>query len=54
MAGDSAAGDGGTTRVVIVDDVRVNRESLAAQLGVHGFDTGGAWDLPSLDRKSVV
>ena len=37
-----------TTRVVIVDDVRVNRESLAGQLGVHGLDAHEAWDLPSL------
>lgn len=37
-----------TTRVVIVDDVRVNRESLAVQLGVHGLDAHGAWDPPSL------
>lgn len=48
MAGSFSADDGTRTRVVIVDDVRVNRESLAAQLCVHGFDTGAAWDLTSL------
>lgn len=49
MAGSSAVGDGtATTRVVIVDDVRVNRESLASQLGTVGLDAHGAWDLPSL------
>ena len=34
--------------VVIVDDARLNRECLAAQLSINGIDTAMAWDLPSL------
>lgn len=35
-------------RVVVVDDGRLNRECLVAQLRAHGFDACDAWDLPSL------
>lgn len=35
-------------RVVIVDDARLNRECLAAQLASHGTTTATAWDLSSL------
>lgn len=35
-------------RVVVVDDGRLARECLAAQLSTHGVDTAIAWDLPSL------
>ena len=34
--------------VVIVDDARLNRECLAAQLVVNGIPAAMAWDLPSL------
>lgn len=34
--------------VVIVDDARLNRECLSAQLSINGIDTATAWDLPSL------
>ena len=36
------------TSVVIVDDARLNRECLAAQLAANGIATATAWDLPSL------
>ena len=36
------------TQVVIVDDGRLNRECLAAQLGLHGMSVSTAWDVPSL------
>lgn len=36
------------TRVVIVDDARLNRECLTAQVCAHGLDAVGAWDVPSL------
>lgn len=36
------------SRIVIIDDGRLNRECLAAQLRAHGVDVGEAWDLPSL------
>lgn len=36
------------SRIVIVDDGRLNRECLAAQLRAHGVEAGEAWDLPSL------
>lgn len=35
-------------RVVIVDDARLNRECLAAQLAGNGITTATAWDLSSL------
>lgn len=35
-------------RVVVVDDGRLNRECLAAQLAARGIPTASAWDLPSL------
>lgn len=34
--------------VVIVDDARLNRECLAAQLTINGIAASSAWDLPSL------
>jgi DNA-binding NarL/FixJ family response regulator len=34
--------------VVIVDDARLNRECLAAQLSVKGINAATAWDLPTL------
>lgn len=34
--------------VVIVDDARLNRECLAAQLAANGITASVAWDLPSL------
>lgn len=37
-----------TMRVVVVDDGRLFRECLVAQLGSAGFHTSGAWDLASL------
>lgn len=37
-----------STRVVVVDDGRLNRECLAAQLREHGVGADVAWDLPSL------
>ena len=40
-----------TTRVVVVDDGRLNRECLAAQLQEHGVGADVAWDLPSLFSK---
>ena len=36
------------TRVVIVDDARLNRECLAAQMIANGITADAAWDLPSL------
>ncbi len=36
------------SRIVIVDDGRLNRECLAAQLRAHGVEADEAWDLPSL------
>lgn len=36
------------TAVVVIDDRRLNRECLAAQLRAHGVDAREAWDLPSL------
>lgn len=35
-------------RVVIVDDARLNRECLAAQMIANGVTAATAWDLPSL------
>ena len=35
-------------RVVVVDDGRLHRECLVAQLQAAGFEASGAWDLPSL------
>ena len=35
-------------RVVVVDDGRLQRECLVAQLLAAGFEASGAWDLPSL------
>ena len=43
--------DSAGTRVVVVDDGRLNRECLAAQLRAHGIDAQMAWDLPSLFRQ---
>lgn len=37
-----------TMRVVVVDDGRLNRECLVAQLRAGGFEAVGAWDLASL------
>ncbi len=34
--------------MVAIDDGRLNRECLAAQLRAHGVDAREAWDLPSL------
>lgn len=34
--------------VVIVDDARLNRECLAAQLSLNGIAAATAWDLPTL------
>lgn len=34
--------------MVVVDDGRLNRECLTAQLGARGLDAADAWDLPSL------
>lgn len=34
--------------VVVVDDARLNRECLAAQLSLHGIAAAAAWDLPTL------
>lgn len=34
--------------VVVLDDGRLHRECLAAQLDAHGISADGAWDLPSL------
>ena len=36
------------TRVIVVDDDRLTRECLAAQLVTHGVEAAEAWDLPSL------
>ncbi len=36
------------THVVVLDDCRLARECLAAQLSAHHLDVVGAWDLPSL------
>lgn len=41
-------GDVSGGRIVIVDDGRLNRECLAAQLRAHQVEAGEAWDLPSL------
>jgi DNA-binding NarL/FixJ family response regulator len=38
----------GAVRVLIIDDDRLNRECLAAQLALNGLDVDCAWDLPSL------
>lgn len=35
-------------RVIVVDDDRLARECLVAQLAANGIDAGPAWDLPSL------
>lgn len=35
-------------RVVVVDDGRLSRECLVAQLHLAGMEVGGAWDLASL------
>ena len=35
-------------RVLIIDDGRLSRECLAAQLELNGIDVDCAWDLPSL------
>ncbi|MDQ1322077.1 MAG: hypothetical protein QG655_3322 [Actinomycetota bacterium] len=37
-----------SSRIVIIDDGRLNRECLAAQLRSHGVEADEAWDLPSL------
>lgn len=42
IQGVSAAG------VVVIDDARLNRECLAAQLRAHHVEAREAWDLPSL------
>lgn len=34
--------------MVVVDDGRLNRECLTAQLSAHGLDASAAWDLSSL------
>lgn len=39
---------GGRVRVLIIDDGRLERECLAAQLTLSDLDVGCAWDLPSL------
>lgn len=39
------------TRVIVVDDDRLTRECLAAQLGRQGVQAAEAWDLPSLLSK---
>jgi DNA-binding NarL/FixJ family response regulator len=36
------------TKVVVVDDARLNRECLAAQLSLNGIAAAMAWDLPTL------
>ena len=36
------------TQVLVVDDGRLNRECLSAQLEANGVRTRSAWDLPSL------
>lgn len=47
-------------RIVLIDDDRLARECLTAQLSTHGFDVTEAWDTPSLlmavgaDTPSVV
>jgi len=38
----------GRVRVLIIDDGRLDRECLAAQLAFNGIDADCAWDLPSL------
>lgn len=38
-------------RVIVVDDDRLTRECLAAQLAGHGVEAAEAWDLPSLLGK---
>lgn len=38
----------GGVRVLVIDDGRLNRECLAAQLVLNGLDVDCAWDLPSL------
>lgn len=43
-----AAPDPGGMTVVIVDDARLNRECLAAQLSLNGIAAATAWDLPTL------
>ncbi|MGI9123871.1 MAG: LuxR C-terminal-related transcriptional regulator [Mycobacterium sp.] len=40
-----------TPRVIVVDDGRLNRECLTAQLAAHGIDVYVAWDLPSLFKE---
>ena len=37
-----------TVRVLVVDDGRLHRECLAAQLDTHGCQAATAWDLPSM------
>lgn len=37
-----------TVRVLVVDDGRLNRECLAAQLDAHDCPAATAWDLPSM------
>lgn len=44
----NAAPDPGGMTVVIVDDARLNRECLAAQLSINGVSAVTAWDLPTL------
>ena len=39
------------SRVIIIDDIRLNRECLAAQLAPHFTDIRCAWDLPSLVKE---
>lgn len=39
---------GRVTRVVVVDDGRLNRECLTAQLAANGVPAAAAWDIPSL------
>jgi len=36
------------TRVLVIDDGRLNRECLSAQLEAQALDVRSAWDLPSL------
>ena len=36
------------TRVILVDDCRINREGLAALLAGQSIEVAYAWDLPSL------
>lgn len=38
----------GSPRAVVIDDGRLDRECLCAELRAHGVDAHAAWDLPSL------